>query len=472
MERAIGLSTDLYQLTMAAAYFENGMVDERATFEMFVRSLKNRSYLIAAGLDQALDYLESLKFTDEQIEYLRSQPAFKNISREFFEYLKTFRFSGNVWALPEGTAFFANEPMLRVEAPIIEAQLVETFLLSTLNFQTMIASKTARLVTVAGKSGIIEFGTRRAHGTEAGMYAARAAYIAGAIGTSNVEAGFHFGIPIFGTLAHSFVMSFEKEDAAFHAFLKAFPESATILVDTYDTLDAVERLTRDFNEKIPAIRLDSGDLLDLSIRARKILNDAGMSNTKILASGDLNEDIIADLISKGATIDAFGVGTYLATSFDQPALGGIYKLVELEANGKISLKIKLSPEKATYPGAKQVWRLLDENEKYISDLITFADEQPAIEDGKHWQSLIVPVMHNGKATESRIATDEHRNLTDFTTARELQFARLQVIRKRAGANLQRLPEELLALYRQIHFDVQISERLQSEREMLKKKLQD
>jgi nicotinate phosphoribosyltransferase len=305
IQRAYGLTTDLYELAMAAAYFENG-IKQRAVFELFIRRLpEHRSYLIAAGLEQALDYLAELSFTAEQIEYLRAHKSFENVSAEFFDYLARFRFTGDVWAIPEGTAVFGMEPLLRVTAPIIEAQIVETFLLSTINFQTMIASKAARIVTAAQGRSVIEFGTRRAHGTEAGLFAARAAYMGGCVGTSNVEAGHLFGIPTFGTLAHSFIMSFDREDEAFRAFLKVFPTTATVLVDTYDTIAAVKRLARDFGLAIPAVRLDSGDLLELSKQVRQILDEAGMNETRIFASGDLNEYKIADLISRGAQIDSF-----------------------------------------------------------------------------------------------------------------------------------------------------------------------
>jgi nicotinate phosphoribosyltransferase len=236
-QRSISLATDLYQMTMAAAYFENGLHHQKALFELFVRSLpRSRSYLISAGLEQSLEFLRSLRFTEDQIDYLSHHPAFGHVSREFFDYLREFRFTGDVWAVPEGTAVFAMEPALRLTAPVIEAQIVETFLLATMNFQTMIASKAARVVSAARGRSVIEFGTRRAHGSEAGLMAARAAYIAGCIGTSNVEAGFLFGLPTFGTMAHSFVMLFDREDDAFHAFLRVFPDTATILVDTYDTI--------------------------------------------------------------------------------------------------------------------------------------------------------------------------------------------------------------------------------------------
>src|SRR5215471_8981853 len=284
IERAYGLTTDLYELTMAAAYFDNGL-HQPALFDLFIRRLpEHRSYLITAGLEQTLDYLSQLRLTSDQIDHLRKHPAFKRVSSEFFDYLGSFRFSGDVWAMPEGTAAFAMEPLVRVRAPIIEAQIIETFLLSMINFQTMIASKASRVVRAAQGRSVIEFGTRRAHGTEAGLFAARAAYIGGCIGTSNVEAGHLFGIPTFGTLAHSFVMSFDNEDEAFRAFIKVFPESATVLVDTYDTIAAVKRLTDEFRgSSIPAIRLDSGDLCELSKQARKILDDAGMTSTHIFA---------------------------------------------------------------------------------------------------------------------------------------------------------------------------------------------
>jgi nicotinate phosphoribosyltransferase len=471
IERAYGLSTDLYQLTMAAAYFENGMHSERATFEMFTRSLKGRAYLIAAGLEQALDYLQTLKFTPDQIDYLRHHYAFQHVSKGFFDFLGDLRFTGDVWAIPEGRAVFANEPMLRIEAPIIEAQLVETYLLATINFQTMIASKAARLVTAACGRSIIEFGTRRAHGAEAGMMAARAAYIAGASGTSNVEAGHLFGIPIFGTLAHSFVMSFDDEDESFRAFLKVFPDTATILVDTYDTIASVRRLANEFKVKIPAIRLDSGDLLALSLEAREILDQAGMHETRILASGDLSEEIIADLIERGAQIDAFGIGTQIATSFDLPALGGVYKLVSIESNGKISMKIKLSPEKATYPGAKQVWRLLDENQMYAGDVIAFADESAPVEERGSWGSLLEPVMQAGNALEARLLINDWNDIEQVRAVRVARLQRLNQARERAATELKRLPEELLKLDSKAQYEVKISESLIAERERLRKNLE-
>jgi nicotinate phosphoribosyltransferase len=449
IHRTPGLTTDLYELTMAAAYFENGLRN-RAIFELFVRRLPgHRSYLLVAGLEQALDYLSTLRFTADQIDYLREHPSFKRVSREFFAYLTEFRFTGDVWAMPEGTAAFAMEPLLRVTAPIIEAQVAETFLLSTINFQTMIASKAARVVSAAQGCGVVEFGTRRAHGTEAGLFAARAAYIGGCIGTSNVEAGHLFGVPTFGTLAHSFVMSFDDEDDAFRAFLKVFPDTATVLVDTYDTISAVKRLAREFGPTIPAVRLDSGDLCELSKQVRRILDEAGMSGTKIFASGDLNEYRIADLISRGAKIDSFGVGTELATSYDEPALSGVYKLAGIEENGHVRMRIKLSHDKATYPGAKQVWRLKGESGKYAHDLITLADEGPPpdLEGATDRASpLLEPVMTQGRVIAS-IKYDGYLNRA----------------RDRAMREIESLPDDLIRLDASGEYGATFSARLISEK---------
>ena len=460
IERSVGLATDLYELTMAAAYFDNGMRD-RATFELFVRRLPpHRSYLIAAGLEHALDYLQGLRFTSEEIAYIRNHDSFATVSREFFDYLSEFRFTGDVWAVPEGTAVFEMEPILRVSAPVIEAQVVETFLLATINFQTLIATKAARSVTAARGRAVIEFGTRRAHGSEAGLMAARAAYIAGCAGTSNVEAGRLFGVPTFGTLAHSFVMMFDDEDDAFRAFLKVFPKTATILVDTYDTLAAVERLARDFDSQIPAIRLDSGDLLELSIRARAILDRGGKPETKIFASGDLDEYRIEELISRGASIDAFGVGTQLATSYDSPALSGVYKLVALEDEGEISLKLKLSPEKATYPGTKQIWRATDEAGKYREDIVAFSDEPAPQTSGTGnagWRPLLELVMKDGQ----NISNDG---------SKEARLARLNQARARASEELKRLPDELLLLDSGSRYTVRMSEELLKKKEELEKNI--
>ena len=456
IERAYGLTTDLYELTMAAAYFENGL-HQPALFDLFIRRLpKHRSYLITAGLDQILDYLSELRFTPDQIDYLRKHPVFKRVSDAFFDYLTGFRFTGDIWAMPEGTAAFGMEPLLRVKGPIIEAQVVETFLLSTLNFQTMIASKAARVVRAAQGRSVIEFGTRRAHGTEAGLFAARAAFIGGCIGTSNVEAGHLFGIPTFGTLAHSFVMSFDNEDDAFRAFINVFPDNATVLVDTYDTIAAVKRLTEQYKDSaIPAVRLDSGDLCELSKQVRQILDGAGMTQTKIFASSDLNEFRIADLISRGAQIDSFGVGTELATSYDAPALSGVYKLSGIEEHGQIKMRIKLSKDKATYPGPKQVWRLTDSTGKYVRDIVSLADEdEPRSEQGETAAPLLKPVMRRGEILERTNAG----------------IAGLNPLRDRTLQELEHLPADLLLLETEARYPVSFSDGLKETRDKIESQL--
>jgi nicotinate phosphoribosyltransferase len=430
-EHRSALLTDLYELTMAAAYLENKLA-ANATFELFVRSLPpERGFLLAAGLEQALDYLENLRFQEDDIAYLRQQTVFQNINSEFFDYLRNFRFTGEVWAMPEGTPVFGEEPFLRVTAPIMEGQIVETFLLSMLTFQTMIASKGARVVKAAQGRRIIEFGSRRAHGPEAGVLAARAAYIAGCAGTSNVEAGRRYGIPIFGTLAHSFIMAYADETEAFRKFHQLFPHGV-LLVDTYDSLAAIAKIIQ--NGLHPsAIRLDSGDLVELSIQARKRLDEAGLKETKIFASGDLDEYAIRDLLARGAQIDAFGVGTALATSKDAPALGGVYKLVDLESDGHISYRAKFSEEKLTYPGRKQVFRSHDSEGVFRGDTVACENEGfPGDEP------LLSCVMQNGK----RICPDPD----------------LASIQQYAHQQLERIPERCF-LGRE-RYNVNFSQRLQ------------
>jgi nicotinate phosphoribosyltransferase len=378
---------------MAAAYFEYQFT-ANATFELFVRSLpRERNYLLTAGLEQALQYLENLRIQDEDIAYLRRQPVFSHVNSAFFDYLKEFRFTGEVWAMPEGTPAFAEEPLLRVSAPIIEAQIVETFLLSMLTFQTTIASKASRVTAAAQGRQTVDFGSRRAHGPEAGVLAARAAYIGGCVGTSNVEAGRRYGIPILGTLAHSFIMAYTSEVEAFHKFYRLFPEHSVLLVDTYDTLAAIEKIIRE-GLRPKAVRLDSGDLLELSRQVRERLDQAGLKETRIFASGDLDEFVITDLLARGAKIDAFGVGTALTTSKDAPALGGVYKLVDIESKEGISYRAKLSKDKSTYPGSKQVYRFSDPNGSFREDLIACAGENPS-----GGEPLLFQVMKDGTQTD-------------------------------------------------------------------------
>jgi len=384
-----GLLTDLYELTMAAGYLEAGF-EGRATFELFVRSLPSRrNFLVAAGIDQCLEYLERIQFSNEEIRYLRGHPAFGNIGDGFFDFLASFRFSGNVWAMPEGTLCFPDEPLLRITAPIAEAQIVETYLLSSVSFQTLIASKAARAVLAARGRSVLEFGTRRAHGPESGVLAARAAFIGGCQGTSNVAAGRLFGIPTFGTQAHSWIMAHENENEAFQHFLDIFPNNAVLLLDTYDVGSAVETIIA-MGRKPRGVRLDSGDLATDSQWIRRRLDGEGWNDVRIFASGDLDEDRIESLVESGAKIDAFGVGTALSTSIDAPALGVIYKLVEVEANGTVRNSAKFSAAKITYPGRKQVFRRFDRDGRFAGDVIALDDERI---DGA--EALLEPVMKNG-----------------------------------------------------------------------------
>ena len=418
---------------MAAAYFENGESSE-ATFELFVRNLpKNRSYLIAAGLEQVVDYLRSLRFEKKNVDFLRNHPSFEDIGDEFFRYLLNFRFTGDVWALPEGTVFFANEPVLRITAPIIQAQVIETYLLSTVNFETLIATKASRVVQSARGRDVIEFGARRAHGPEAALLASRSSYIGGCVGTSNVLAGYKFGLPTYGTMAHSFVMYYETEEEAFNRFCKAFPSKPALVLDTYDTIKAVQKVVP---LKPSLVRLDSGDRYDLSVKVRKLLDDAGLKQTKIFVSGDLNEFIIDDLTSRGAPIDAFGVGTELVTSRDEPALQGIYKIVETRRNGGRSFRVKTSEGKRTLPGAKQVYRKYSSNGEIKEDILALAEEKE-ISLG---EPLLVEVLKNGKLAYS--------------------LPRLSEIRERALKTVSSLPPSFRDLNNPQPSPVVLSQRLQ------------
>ena len=385
-----GLLTDLYELTMAAGYVQKGM-EARATFELFVRQRPAlRNYLVAAGLEQALDFLEKVRFSDEDIAYVRALPVFQHVESRFFDFLARFRFCGDVWAMPEGTIFFPGEPILRVTGPIAEAQIVETGLLAILHFQTLIASKAARVTSAAAGRRVVEFGSRRAHGAEASVLAARAAFIGGCAGTSNTYAGRHFGIPVYGTQAHSWIMAHEDESEAFRNFLDVFPEQSTLLADTYDVRAAVEKIIA-LGRKPGGIRLDSGDVLRDSRWARERLDRAGWSDVQIFASGELDEHRIAELLRDGARLDAFGVGTALSTSADAPHLGVIYKLVEVEQGGEVRSTAKFSEAKTTYPGRKQVFRRSDSNGICVGDVIALEHERvEAVEP------LLVPVMREGK----------------------------------------------------------------------------
>lgn len=401
----MALLVDLYELTMADSYLRRRR-NEITTFELFVRNLPpNRSFLVVAGLEQVLYYLLNLRFTKEALDYLRSLNLF---SEEFLDYLKGFRFTGTVWAMPEGEVFFPKEPILRITAPRIEAQIVETFLLNTLNFQSMIATKATRVVLAAQRRPVVDFSARRVHGTDAAIKVARAAFIGGFIGTSCTLAGKLYDIPVFGTMAHSYVMSFGSEVEAFMAFAEDFPENVLLLIDTYDTIRGVEHAVKVARElqkrglKLKGVRIDSGDLVQLSKRVREVLDREGFSEVKILLSGDLNEYKIDEILKKGAEADLFGVGTELGTSYDAPALGGIYKLVEDE----MGPRIKLSSGKITYPGKKQVWRVYDRNGTYLEDILALEGEGVKCEGEA--RPLLVRVIEKGELVYSPPSLKEIR----------------------------------------------------------------
>ncbi|MFZ0232057.1 MAG: nicotinate phosphoribosyltransferase [Candidatus Acidiferrales bacterium] len=444
MSEHSGLLTDLYELTMAAGYLQTGF-DARATFELFVRHLPpHRNYLVAAGLEQALDFLENVHFTAKEIDFLRRHPVFRNIRGEFFEYLATFRFTGDVWAMPEGSLVFPGEPMVRVTASIIEGQIMETYLLSTLSYQTMIASKAARVVTAAQGRQVVDFGARRAHGSQASLFAARAAAIGGCQGTSNVLAGQQFGMETYGTQAHSWVMAHEDETEAFEQFLDAFPEHAVLLLDTYDVRNAAKKIIA-MNRKPAGVRLDSGDLAKDSQWVRRELDRAGWQDVKIFASGDLDETRIASLLAKHAAIDAFGVGAALATPGDAPHLNLVYKLVEVERGGKVREAAKLSAAKVTYPGRKQVFRYSAPSGEYRHDKIAL-DGEP----GDGGEQMLVAVMRGGRRTTTPEAVAD--------------------LRARCLAGLARLPRSLRRINHAAVYPVEYTNRLEVLLEKLRRRV--
>lgn len=414
-EQKMALATDLYELTMAAAYFDN-REHHRAVFELFVRTYpRERCYLLAAGLEQAIHYVLNMKFDDDSIKFLKSHPALKTVSKEFFDYLRGFRFTGDIFGVPEGTVVFTNEPIMRVTAPILEAQILETYILSTMNFQTLIATKASRVVQAARGRGIVEFGARRAHGPQAATLAARAAYIGGCIGTSNVVAGYELGIPTYGTIAHSFIMNYDSEREAFEKYCRVFPSEPAMLVDTYDTIQGTRRAIE--VAKSPSlVRLDSGDRYRLSLRVRKMLDEAGLRDTKIFVSGDMNEYKIDRLTSRDAPIDAFGVGTELVTSRDDPALPGIYKLVAIEREGKWVPRVKTSTGKQTLPGPKQIFRRYSKQGRLELDVLGLADEEPPHQT----MPLLQQIVSDGRL--------------------KYEFPRIEEIQKRAQREVESLPD--------------------------------
>jgi nicotinate phosphoribosyltransferase len=435
------LNTDLYELTMAAGYFVAGKKDEIATFELSVRRLpKTRNFLLAAGLQQAILYLQNLHFQPEEIEYLRSLAQFKYTPPEFFDYLRQLRFKGDLFGVPEGTPIFANEPIAIVRGPLIEAQLVETYLLSTFAFQTSVASKAARCSIAAQGRPVVEFGSRRAHSPHAGILAARAAFIGGCAGTSNAEAGMHFGIPVFGTAAHSWTMAFQSEEESFRALQRLLGESTVFLIDTYNTVEGA-RLATKLGRPVWGVRLDSGDLAVLSCDVRKILDSAGLHDAKIFATNDLDEHRLAELLRSGAKIDAFGVGTALATSADAPSVSAVYKLVELKTQGNLHYTAKFSSEKSTLPGAKQIFRTP------AHDTLALYSECACDHEG---EPLVRPVLIDGQIIEP---------LTSLDT-----------IQKRANTAIAALPSALRSIDEQASYPVHVSSSLLQIAEGLREKV--
>jgi nicotinate phosphoribosyltransferase len=436
------LFTDLYELTMAQAYDAEAM-EQLAVFELYFRKMPpQRGYLIAAGLAEVLDYLEDWQFTDDDLEYLRSQELFSEV---FLDRLRRVRFSGAVYAVAEGTPIFPYEPLVQVVAPILEAQLIETFLLNQVHFQTIVASKAARVIEAAAGRAVVDFGSRRAHGTDAALKVARTSYLAGAAGTSNVLAGKVYGLPIFGTMAHSYLQAHEDERQAFEAFATLFPET-TLLVDTYDTQGGVRKvieLARKLGDRfrVRAVRLDSGDLAELSRQTRQLLDDAGLPEVRIFASSGLDEYKIAKLIEAGAVIDGFGVGTNLVVSEDAPHLDMAYKLVEYAGEART----KLSTDKVIYPWRKQIFRR-EEGGRLAGDLLARHDEE------HEGEPLLELVMGNGK----RLPAGE---------------VSLEEARQHARKQLGRLPDSLRALgHVETPYPVEVSPLLQKDLEALQQRL--
>lgn len=439
----IALLTDLYELKMQQAYWKYGM-DERAVFSLYFRELpENRNYMVACGQNEVAHHIEKLRFNDEQLAGLKKQGAFDS---DFLTWLKEFRFTGDIYTVPEGTPVFPNEPILEVEAPIAEAQLLESFVMNQVHLQTVLATKAVRCVLAAEGRGVVDFGMRRMHGTDAAVRGVRAYWIAGMVATSNVAAGFHYQVPVAGTMAHSYIQAHNNESEALADFLKLYP-GTILLVDTYDTLAGVRQAIQLAQEAGPeggvgGIRLDSGDLKELAVESRKMLDDAGLADIKIFASGGLSEYEIAELLKEGAPIDSFGVGTSVGCSKDSPVLDLVYKLTEYAGEGRT----KRSPGKHILPGRKQIYRQYDGEGKISEDLITARNESA------EGTPLLQAVMKNGRMT------DRKRDL-DIQRARE--YCRRQV---------DSLPEVLRALESsEAKMEVRISDGLrQYEQEVLRR----
>jgi len=428
------LTTDLYELNMVQAYLDRAE-NKEAVFEFFVRRLPDRrGFLMAAGLEDALDYLENLRFSAAEIDWLKSTGRFRD---NLLDHLSTFRFTGDVHAIPEGTVCFPNEPLIRVTAPLMQAQLVETRLINILHFQTLIASKAARMVLAAPGKVLSDFGLRTAHGAEAGLYSARASYIAGFAGAANVLAGERYGIPVVGTMAHSFVQVHSDERQAFEDFARARPDGVILLIDTYDTAAGARKVVELYPKlkkdgiAIGGVRIDSGDLIESAKTVRRILDDGGCGDVRIVASGGVNEDVLERMRAQRAPIDGFGIGVNLDASIDAPSLDCAYKLQEYDGVPRR----KLSEGKVTWPGRKQVWRAHDAQGRMTGDVLTIEG------DKQKGEALITPVMRGGE----RVAP----------------APTLAQIRERAAAELQRLPQALAKLEPGASYAVTISDALKA-----------
>ncbi len=387
----LGIHTDLYELTMLAAYFEAGLAEERASFELFTRRLpEERGFLVAAGLEQALHQVLNLHFPEDILAWLRTLDVFRGVSPEFFDYLRDFRFSGDLWALPEGTPFFPHEPVLQVRGPVMEAQLLETYLIASISYQTTVATKASLLCRAARGRPVIDFGSRRAQGPQAGLLAARSSFIGGCAGTSNVLAGYQLGLPLYGTMAHSFVQFFDDETRAFEVFQQAFPRHTILLVDTYDTLRGIGNALS-LDAAVQGLRLDSGDLGRMARAARALLDQNGRSETRILVSGDLDPERVRALAKEEAPIDGYGVGTNLVICPEAPTCDLVYKLVERVRQGRILPRMKISGDKASFPLRKELYRLR-EGVGLGGDLL--AAEGEAAPDGH--SSLLVRYVEGGE----------------------------------------------------------------------------
>ncbi|NPA52191.1 MAG: nicotinate phosphoribosyltransferase [Aquificae bacterium] len=429
-EDNMALLTDLYELTMAQVYFKENM-NKTAVFDFYTRPDKRRPYLVSAGLEQLLYYLQNIRFSSEHIDFLKST---KKFSDDFLDYLRDFRFSGNVYGVEEGQIVFPNEPIVQIEAPLIEAQIIETFLINTLQISILIATKALRCYSVAKGTDLVDFGLRRAHGTDAGMKTARNSFIGGFVGTSNVLAGKEYNIRLYGTMAHSFILAFGDEEKAFEAFAKQYPEGSVFLVDTFDTIEGIKKAIKVVKnlklKNFKGIRLDSGDILYLSKEARKLLDEAGLTEAKIFVSGGINEYKIKELLDQNAPIDAWGVGTELAVSADVPYLDCAYKLVEYDGKPKM----KLSTKKITYPAKKQVFR-------YYKDGVIEKDILALYDEAFEGEKLLTLFIKDGKLVKSVPSLEE--------------------IRLKTIKNLSKIPQNIKDIYSNEIFLPQISKKLEN-----------